>query len=109
MHAGICDLWSEEALAAIDDAARDLLATAGVKVPSPAVRELLLGAGCTEGAGGRIRMPRRPSPRRSPPARAPSRRRRATRPTTSASTPIPDPSTCTTPAGRPSSPDPRTR
>ncbi len=50
-------LWSEEALVAIDTAARDLLATAGVKVPSPALREFLLGAGCTDGDGDRIRMP----------------------------------------------------
>ena len=50
-------LWSDEALAAIDGAALDLLATAGVKVPSPAVREVLLSAGCAEGDGLRVRMP----------------------------------------------------
>ena len=35
----------------------ELLATVGVKVPSPAVREALLGAGCAEGDGLRVCMP----------------------------------------------------
>ena len=50
-------LWSDEALDAIHEAALDLLATAGVKVPSPAVRELLLAAGCSMGDADRVRMP----------------------------------------------------
>ncbi len=50
-------LWSDEALAAIDGAALELLATVGVKAPSPAVREALLGAGCAEGDGPRVCMP----------------------------------------------------
>lgn len=56
MHTGICDLWSDEALDAIHAAALQLLQRAGVKVPSQAVRELLLGVGCTAGDGDRVRV-----------------------------------------------------
>jgi trimethylamine--corrinoid protein Co-methyltransferase len=58
MQASMAQLWSEEALAAIHEAALDLLATAGVKVPSPAVRELLFAAGCSAGEAERVQMPR---------------------------------------------------
>jgi trimethylamine--corrinoid protein Co-methyltransferase len=51
------ELWSEEALAAIHATALELLARAGVKVPSPEVRELLAGAGCPAGDGERMLMP----------------------------------------------------
>jgi trimethylamine--corrinoid protein Co-methyltransferase len=57
MHTGICDLWSDEALDAIEGAAFELLLRAGVKVPSAAVRELMLGVGCTLGDADRVRVP----------------------------------------------------
>lgn len=57
MHTGICDLWSDEALDAIHTAALELLARAGVKVPSPAVRELLISVGCTAADADRVRVP----------------------------------------------------
>ena len=57
MHTGICDLWSDEALDAIEGAAFELLLRAGVKVPSTAVRELMLGVGCTLGDADRVRVP----------------------------------------------------
>lgn len=57
MDLRIADLWSEEALVAIDAAAFELLARAGVKVPSEAVRELMIGAGCTPGEGDRVLVP----------------------------------------------------
>jgi trimethylamine--corrinoid protein Co-methyltransferase len=51
-------LWSDDALTAIGGAALDLLASAGVRVPSPAVRDVLLGAGCAPGDGDRVLIPR---------------------------------------------------
>ena len=57
MHSGICDLWSEEALEAIHATALEVLRRVGVKVPSPAVRELLFGVGCTAGDADRVIVP----------------------------------------------------
>lgn len=57
MHTGICDLWSDEALDAIEGTAFELLARAGIKVPSPIVRELMVGAGCTPGDADRVLVP----------------------------------------------------
>jgi trimethylamine---corrinoid protein Co-methyltransferase len=51
------DPWPEEALEAIHSAALELLQRAGVRVDSPAARELLLAAGCGEGPDGRVSMP----------------------------------------------------
>ena len=56
MSLGIYGLWSEDALEAMHQTALRLLGGIGVKVPSPAVRELLLNAGCTTGDTDRIRM-----------------------------------------------------
>jgi trimethylamine--corrinoid protein Co-methyltransferase len=52
------DPWPEEALEAIHQAALELLWRAGVRVDSPAARELLLGKSCGEGAAGRVTIPR---------------------------------------------------
>ena len=57
MHTGICELWSDEALDAIEGAAFELLLRAGVKVTSATVRELMLGVGCTPGDDDRVRVP----------------------------------------------------
>jgi len=51
------DPWPEEALDAIHAAALAVLARAGVRVDSPAARDLLLAAGCAEGPAGRLLMP----------------------------------------------------
>lgn len=58
MWADGCGPWTGEALAAIDEAARKLLAEVGVGVSSPTVRETLLKAGGEPGAGDRIKLPR---------------------------------------------------
>jgi trimethylamine--corrinoid protein Co-methyltransferase len=50
-------LWPEEAIEAMHGAALTLLERAGVRVESPAARDLLLGAGCSA-AGDRIAVPR---------------------------------------------------
>ena len=49
MRAGVSPSWSDEALAAIHAAALEVLRRVGVKAPSPALRTLMLGAGCTAG------------------------------------------------------------
>jgi trimethylamine--corrinoid protein Co-methyltransferase len=58
MAHGVLDLWPEEAIEAIHEASLAVLERAGVAVDSPAARELLLAAGCTEGSRGRVRLPR---------------------------------------------------
>lgn len=50
-------LWSDEAVAAMHEAALEVLSRAGVKVPSPAVRDLLTEAGCRPGDGDRMTIP----------------------------------------------------
>ena len=57
LRTGVPSSWPEEALAAIHAAGLVLLARVGLKALSPAVRELLLGVGCTAGAGDRILIP----------------------------------------------------
>jgi trimethylamine--corrinoid protein Co-methyltransferase len=59
---GVClhdafDIWPEEALEAMHAAALEVLAIAGVRVDSPRVRELLLGAGCLPGPVDRVLIP----------------------------------------------------
>jgi trimethylamine--corrinoid protein Co-methyltransferase len=54
----VTDIWPEEAIEAIHLAALALLERAGVKVESPAARELFLAAGCTAAAGDRVGVPR---------------------------------------------------
>jgi trimethylamine---corrinoid protein Co-methyltransferase len=51
------DIWPEEAIEAMHAAALGVLAAAGVRVDSPRVRELLLGAGCLSGPGDRVLIP----------------------------------------------------
>ena len=58
MGSGMLDLWPDEAIEAIHETSIAVLEQVGVQVESPAAREILLGAGCTEGDRGRIRMPR---------------------------------------------------
>ena len=50
-------LWPDEAIEAMHLAALSLLARAGVRVESPAARELLLAAGCTLAAQDRVSIP----------------------------------------------------
>ena len=70
-------VWPDEAIEAIHLAALALLERAGVRVESPAARELLLAAGCTPAGEDRLLDPARASStRRWPPAR-PVRARRA--------------------------------
>jgi len=57
MRAGVSPSWSDEALAAIHAAALEVLRRVGVKAPSPALRTLMLGAGCTAGVGDRVLIP----------------------------------------------------
>ncbi len=52
------DLWPDEAIEAIHEASLKVLERLGVQVESPAAREVLLASGCTEGARGRLLMPR---------------------------------------------------
>ena len=52
------DIWPDEAIEAMHLAALALLERAGVKVESPAARELFLAAGCTVSAGDRVLVPR---------------------------------------------------
>ena len=52
------DVWSDEAIEAMHLASLALLERAGVKVESPAARELFLAAGCTVSAGDRVLVPR---------------------------------------------------
>lgn len=56
-RAGVSPSWSDEALAAIHAAGLEVLRRVGVKAPSPAVRELMLAAGCTAGVGDRVLLP----------------------------------------------------
>jgi len=48
------DIWPEDALEAMHSAALKVLAAAGVRVDSPQVREVLLGAGCLPGPADRV-------------------------------------------------------
>jgi len=52
------ELWPEESLEAIHEASSRLLERAGLRVLSGEVRDVLLGAGCTPGAGDRVLVPR---------------------------------------------------
>ena len=52
------DIWPDEAIEAMHRAALVLLERAGVRVESPAARELLLEAGCTALAPDRVAVPR---------------------------------------------------
>ena len=52
------DLWPDEAIEAMHQASMALLERAGVKVESPAARELFLAAGCTVSAADRVLVPR---------------------------------------------------
>ncbi len=52
------DLWPDEAIEAIHETSLAVLERIGVQVESPAAREILLAAGCTEATGRRILMPR---------------------------------------------------
>jgi trimethylamine--corrinoid protein Co-methyltransferase len=54
---GPADLWPDEAIAAIHEASLALLARAGVRVESPAARDLLLAEGCTAADGDRVLVP----------------------------------------------------
>ena len=58
MNDPVSDIWPDEAIEAIHLASLALLERAGVKVESPAATALLLGAGCSTGAGGRVLVPR---------------------------------------------------
>jgi trimethylamine---corrinoid protein Co-methyltransferase len=58
MANGMQALWPDEAIEAIHEASIAVLERVGVQVESPAAREILLAAGCTEGAKGRLLMPR---------------------------------------------------
>ena len=52
------DIWPDEAIEAMHLASLALLERAGVKVESPAARELFLAAGCTLSAADRVLVPR---------------------------------------------------
>jgi trimethylamine--corrinoid protein Co-methyltransferase len=54
----VIDIWSDEAVEAMHLASLALLERAGVKVESPAAGELLVAAGCTVSAAGRLLVPR---------------------------------------------------
>lgn len=51
------DLWPEAAIEAIHRASLALLARAGVRVESPAARDLFLAAGCSAAGGDRVLIP----------------------------------------------------
>jgi len=51
-------IWPDEAIEAMNLASLALLERAGVKVESPAARELFLAAGCTVSAADRVLVPR---------------------------------------------------
>lgn len=53
----LMDIWPEEAVEAMHAASLTLLERAGVRVESPAARDLMLAAGCTLGAGDRVLVP----------------------------------------------------
>ena len=50
-------VWSEEAVRALSDASLALLERAGVRVDSPAARDLMLSAGCVPGPQDRLLIP----------------------------------------------------
>jgi trimethylamine--corrinoid protein Co-methyltransferase len=52
------DIWPDEAIEAMHLASLALLERAGVKVESPAARELFLAAGCTVSSADRVLVPR---------------------------------------------------
>jgi trimethylamine--corrinoid protein Co-methyltransferase len=54
----VAEIWPDEAIEAIHLASLALLERAGVRVESPAARELFLAAGCTAAAGDRVLIPR---------------------------------------------------
>ena len=54
----LLDIWPDEAIEAMHLASLALLERAGVKVESPAARELFLAAGCTLSAADRVLVPR---------------------------------------------------
>jgi trimethylamine--corrinoid protein Co-methyltransferase len=54
----VIGIWPDEAIEAIHLASMALLERAGVKVESPAARELFLAAGCTAADDDRVRIPR---------------------------------------------------
>lgn len=58
MGSGMLDLWPDDAIEAIHEASLVVLERIGVLVESPEARDVLVAAGCTEGARGRINMPR---------------------------------------------------
>jgi trimethylamine---corrinoid protein Co-methyltransferase len=58
MGSGMHDLWPDEAIEAIHETSLAVLERVGVQVESPAARDILLAAGCTEGRGARVLMPR---------------------------------------------------
>ena len=53
------EVWPEESLEAIHEASLQLLERAGLRVLSDDVRDVLVAAGCTSGAGDRVLVPRR--------------------------------------------------
>jgi trimethylamine--corrinoid protein Co-methyltransferase len=53
------EVWPEESLEAIHEASLQLLERAGLRVLSGEVRDVLVAAGCTPGAGDRVLVPRR--------------------------------------------------
>lgn len=57
MTAAAHTFWPEEAIEAMHQASLALLARAGVRVESPAARELFLAAGCPLGPDGRVLIP----------------------------------------------------
>ena len=54
----VAEIWPDEAIEAIHLASLALLERAGVRVESPAARELVLAAGCTAAADDRVLIPR---------------------------------------------------
>ncbi|HZL64782.1 MAG TPA: trimethylamine methyltransferase family protein [Thermoleophilia bacterium] len=54
----VAEIWPDEAIEAIHLASLALLERAGVKVESPAARELFLAAGCTAADDDRVLIPR---------------------------------------------------
>ena len=58
MRSAVGALWPDEAVEAIHLTSLELLERAGVRVESQAARTLLTRAGCREGHGGRLLMPR---------------------------------------------------
>ncbi len=102
MRSAVGALWPDEAIEAIHLASLELLERAGVRVESQAARTLLTRAGCREGHGGRLLMPReRGRRRRWPPCPRPMSWSPAAKVALWPSTAGPARSSCTTWAGRP--------